>query len=173
MIAALLGWTKLPQWALELIIIAIVAGGVWYWQHERFEAGIAAQVAKDTAQTNKIKLETAAETADLKARATTAEQAYDKEQTDNANYRSQHSQSVRLCAQPTVRPIVPATGGINSGNATTGSSSADVSKMSDGNSGSGAGQAGPDIGSLLGLLAAKADNVSGVLREYQARGVAK
>ena len=169
MIAALLAWTKLPQWALELIVIAIVALGVWYWQHERFEAGIAEQIAKDTAASTKIKNETAIETADLKARATTAEQAYDKEQLDNANYRSQHPDSVRLCAPATIHPIVPGASSTHAGNEGAGASTANVPKVPDGNSGSGPSQAGPDIGGLLDLLAAKADDVSGRLREYQAR----
>lgn len=170
MITELLGWTKLPQWALELLVIAAVAGGIFYWQHHLIEKGINEQKAADAAASKKIEEDTAKQTAELKARATTAEQAYDKEHADNQNYRDSHPIGpVRLCANNASRPIVPAGGSVNPRNEGTGSATANVPEVPGRDNRSGAAEAGPDISGLLGLLAAKADDVSGRLREFQKR----
>lgn len=174
MIAAILGWTKLPQWTLELIVILIVAGGIWFWQHERFEAGIASQQSADALQTQRLKADAANQTQVLQTRADMAEQDYEQEHKDNLDYRSSHpDQPVRLCiAAAASGSSVPKASGSHPGDASAGAAPADVPKVSDGNSSSGGGQAGPDIGPLLKLLELRADNVSGVLREYQKREVA-
>jgi hypothetical protein len=171
MIAAILGWTKLPQWALELIVVAAVAGGIWYWQHHLVQEGINTQRAADAIATRQLEAATAQKTADLQAQATAAKEAYEKEHFDNLNYRDSHPlQPVRLCiATSHSGSVMPQTGVAHSGNASSGTAAANVPAVPDGNSGGGAGAAGPDISELLGLLAAKADNVSAVLREYQKR----
>lgn len=46
-IGSLLGWTKLPQWALELIIMGLLAGGLWYLHHRIYVEGVHAQQAAD------------------------------------------------------------------------------------------------------------------------------
>lgn len=172
MIATLLGWTKFPQWALELIVLAAVAGGIWYVLHERYEAGISAQVAKDTADSDALKAKTAKETAALQTKATTAKDAYDKEHQDNVDYRHDHpdAQPVRLCLSPTpLSSIVSSIAAAHAGDANSGAAKTNVPAVPDGNSSGGSGAAGPDISTLLGLLAVKADNVSATLREFQAR----
>jgi hypothetical protein len=171
MIATLLGWTKLPQWALELIIIAAVAGGIWYWQHHLIAEGIAQQKGADAIELQKLKTENDKKSADLQARATTAENARDKEVQDNADFRSTHPmQPVRLCLSTNQgHSAVPQTTGQNSGDVAAGASSANVSTLPGGNSSGGPGATGPDISSLLSLLAEKADNVSSTLREFQSR----
>jgi hypothetical protein len=171
MIAALLGWTKLPQWALELIVIAAAVGAVFYWQHHLIDEGVNKQKAADATELQKLKTETDQKSAELQAKATTAEQAYDKEHADNLNYRDSHPTGpVRLClatnqgsgAMPTGQASKP-------GNVGASSSSADVPKVSGRDNSSGGGTPGPDISKLLGLLAVKADNVSSTLREFQSR----
>jgi hypothetical protein len=171
MIAAILGWTKLPQWALELIVIAGVAGGIWFWQHHLIAEGVAQQKGADAIELQNLKVENDKKSADLQARATTAENARDKEVQDNANFRSSHpDQPVRLClATNQGSGTVPKATGQNPGNATAGSASANVPTVHAGDSSGGPGAAGPDIGSLLGLLAEKADDVSSTLREFQSR----
>src|SRR6185312_8495714 len=93
-LAALLGWTKLPPWALELIVIGLVAGGIWYWHHATLERGIAQGVAKqvtaDDAATAKVKEKAARDTAALRARGEAAEKAYAQAQLDLQAYRSAH-----------------------------------------------------------------------------------
>jgi hypothetical protein len=169
MIATLLGWTKLPQWALELIVIAIVAGGVWYWQHERYEAGISAQVLADAKARDALIAATNAQTVALQTKATLAEQAYDKERQSNIDYqRDNPIEPVRLCiAAKGGGSHMPKTSVANPGNAATGAAAGNVLSVPSGDNSGGTGASGPDISGLLGLLAAKGDDVSGVLREFQ------
>ena len=171
MIAALLGWTKLPQWALELIIVAVVAGGVWYWQHHLIDEGVKKQQTADAVALQKLKTENDQKSAELQAKATMAEQAYDKEHTDSLEYQRTHPiGAVRLClVANNGHSAVPQGKAQDPGNAGTGAGTADVPKVPSGDSSGGAGEAGPDISKLLGLLAVKADTVSSTLREYQSR----
>lgn len=158
MIALLLGWTKLPQWALELVALGLVAGGVWLWHHEAFESGVKAEVAKVEAQQAKT-------TAQLEARATTAEHAHDTELNTLRDYRSTHpEQPVRLCVStPSVQaPAVVAVG--RSAIAAPGV----IQPVPAGDSGVRE-QPGPDIGGLLEALAARADEVTAQARELQSR----
>jgi len=171
MIAMLLGWTKLPQWALELIVIAAVALAVAAGMHHLIDVGIERQRAADAVATDKLKAATAAKTAELQARATTAEQAYEKEVNDNIAYNSSHPvQPVRLClAANASGGFMPKAGATHPGDASASTPAANLQPVPAGNSGSGAGAAGPDIAHLLDLLAGKADDISAALREYQNR----
>lgn len=171
MIATLLGWTKLPQWALELIVIAIVAGGIWYWQHSLIEKGVIEQRIADAAASNKLNADTAKQTANLQARATLAEQAYDKERQDHQVYLDSHPlQPVRLCISTAVgRALVSAASAPHSGNEGTGAAAPTLHDLPSGNSSGGASAAGPDISPMLELLAGAADKVSAELREFQKR----
>ncbi len=47
LIGGLLGWTKLPQWALELVVLAALAAGLWYVHHRIYVEGVHAQQAAD------------------------------------------------------------------------------------------------------------------------------
>lgn len=171
MITALLGWTKLPQWVLELIIVAAVAIGIWYWQHHLIAEGVAKQQAADTVASDKLKAKTARDTANLLAKATIAEQAYDKERADNQSYRDSHPlQPVRLCISTAVgRALVSAASQPHPGNEGAGAATSNLHDLPSGNSSGGASAAGPDISALLGLLASKGDSVSAELREFQKR----
>jgi hypothetical protein len=171
MIATLLGWTELPQWALELIVIAAVAGGVWYWQHERFESGIAQQQQVDAASKAQLVQSTDEATARLQAIATAAELAYVHEHQDNLDYQRDHPMgAVSLCISaansgsrvPPVSPLKPGAKGASA-------PATDVSAVPAGNPSGGPGVAAPDIGHLLGSFATACDEVSATLREYQQR----
>lgn len=151
------------------LIIAIILGGLWL-HHSLIAQGVAKQRAADDAASAALIAHTAEQTAALQARAAMAEQAYDKEHNDNQNYRDSHPmESVRLCLSTPSRIIVSQAGAPHTGNAGAGAPTADVPKVPTGDSGSGTGAAGPDISTLLGLLAVKADNVSAELREFQSR----
>lgn len=167
----MLGWIKVNQWAAELALLLLIGCGVWYWHHEAIEKGVAEQVATDNAATAKLKQETAVQTAALKTKADTAEQAYDKEHQDLEAYRSGHPvQPVRLCNAPhDSNTFVPGSAGIVARNAAGSSAGIVIQQVPSGDSGSGAGRAGPDISQLLLALGARADDVSATLREYQAR----
>jgi hypothetical protein len=171
MIATLLGWTKLPQWVLELIVIAAVAGGIWYWQHHLIGEGVTKQRTADAIATQKLQEDTDKQTAELQARATTAEQAYDRERADHQTYIDSHPpQPVRLCiATPVGSALVSQASTAHSGNESTGAAPANLHDLPSGNSSGGASAAGPDISGLLGLLADRADQISAQLREFQTR----
>lgn len=168
---ALLSWTKLPQWALELIFVLIVAFGVWYALHARYEAGIRAQQVADAIERTKLESETAEKTAALRVAANEAQLAYEKEHQANLDYRQLNPTGpVRLCIASTASGgVMPETRAAHPGNAAPGASAPNVHPMPPGNIVPGAGPAGPDISELLGFLSSRADDVSAVLREYQAR----
>jgi hypothetical protein len=154
-----------------LLIAAILIGGVWY-HHKLITEGVAEQKASDDAASATIVANTVKQTAELQTKATMAEQAYDKEQSENAAYRSAHpDEPVRLClgASNAGNRIVSQAGVTKPGNANSGTAAANVSSVPSANSSGGGGAAGPDISILLSLLAAKADDVSAELREFQSR----
>lgn len=172
MIAALLGWTKLPQWMLELIVIAIVAFAVWFVLHERYESGITAQQQIDAASTLKLVRDTDQQTAALQAKATTAEQSYEQEHQANIDYQRDHPPgAVRVCnsAAPGSAGGVPTAGAPQPITKGTGAPATNISTVPGRDSSSGQGNAGVDIGPLLGPLAARCDEVAAVLREFQKR----
>lgn len=167
---ALLAMIPLKDWLYCGAIAAILAGG-FYYHHKLIEEGVTKQRVEDDKASATLIAQTATQTAELQARAATAEQAYDKEHNDNQNYTDAHpTQPVRLCLSGNKSgAIVPKAGAANPGNAGAGAPSANLPSVSGGDSGGGAGGAGPDISALLGLLANRADNVSATLREFQSR----
>lgn len=158
MIAAILGWTKLPQWALELIALALAAGGVWLWHYETYQSGVRAEVAKVEAIQAKV-------TASLTAKANTAEHSHDSELNDLRTYRDQHpTADVRLCV-PTPSVQAPQTV-TQRGSAAP--STGSLQPVPAGDSGVRA-EPGPNISGLLEALAARADQVTAQARELQSR----
>ena len=147
-----------------IILILLVAFGM-YTVHER-HAGAAHEMAALQASSDRLQKQTAAQTAELKARAVMAEQAYDKEHLLVVN---QPIDSVRLCLNSNRGKILPATGTVVAGNAAPGAGPGSVLQVPAGDSGGGQ-RLGPDIGPMLDALAAAADNVSATLREFQTRG---
>lgn len=102
----LFGFTGLPPWAIELIVVALVAGGVWlYHEHvtsKLIDAGRSAQRLDDAKALDKLKTETAKQQADLQKRADVAEDQYKHEKSDLETYQLQHPiiSAVQLCQQP-------------------------------------------------------------------------
>src|SRR5271170_7102522 len=135
--------------SVALIAILLGAFGI-YTFHER-AIGKTAELTALKASSDKL-------TAELKAKASMAEQAYDKEHAANVNLPA--VQPVRLCLNANSGPSPSAK---KPGNASASALAASVQPVPSGNT------AGPDIGPILSALAAKADEVSATLREYQAR----
>lgn len=158
MIAALLGWTKLPQWAMDLLALAAVALGVWYWHHSAVEAGVKQEIAA-------VQAESAKQTAALNAKINVAEHAHDEELANLRAYRDANPITpVSLCLSATPAAVRPA----NTDQGHPSAAPAIVQSVPAGDRSGGAAQAGPDIGPLLDALAARADAVSAELRSRQA-----
>lgn len=149
--------------SITLVVILVSGFGV-YTYHER-ALGKAAELTALKASSDKLQADTAKQTAELKARATMAEQAYDKERLSIAN--QPPSPAVRLCLDANSRPFVPSRASKVARNALESTSTAGVQPVPAGDSSSGQGRAGPDISKLLSALAARADQVSATLREFQ------
>lgn len=171
MIAMLLGWTKLPQWAMELIVVGLLGLGFAAYHRAVLDKGIEEQQAADAKASQVLQQKAAQKTAALADQADKAEHAHDDELKELAAYRSSHTaQPVRLCLNSDGGGVgVPQSAGIVVSHAGTGTAGISVQHVSGGNHSGGVGQAGPDISSLLGTLAARADQVSAELREFQAR----
>lgn len=170
MIALLLKWTGLPQWAMELVFIGLLGIGFLIYHRHVLDDGIAKQQAADNAASKILLDKAASETADAKARATMAEQANAKENSSIPVFIDAHPESVRLCSNAHGSSgSVPASGTKDTGHAGAGAGPASVQPVPDGNSGSGQGGSGVDIGPLLQALAGSADKVSSELREYQSQ----
>jgi hypothetical protein len=157
---ALLALIPGKDWLYGALIVGLIVFGL----HEKAKfiaEGIAEQKAADDKATAVLVANTAKQTADLQARATMAEQAYDKEVNSLANL---PAPSVRLCVYPHPSgSLVSQTGTAQPGTQSAGSAAGGVQQMPPGNSG------GRDIGGLLDLLAQRADDTNASLREFQSR----
>jgi hypothetical protein len=164
---ALLAMIPTKDMIYAALIAVLIACGFWY-HHKVLAEGIAEQQAADNKASAALAATTAAQTAELKAKATMAEQAYDKEIAALSNRPG--TQPVRLCLDPhNSGGVVPKAGGKVAGNVGASSGAVGVQPVSSGNSVGGEGAAGPDISGMLSALAAGADQVSATLREYQGR----
>ena len=153
MIAALLKWTGLSQWMLDLIALAIVGAAVGVTIHHIYAKGEAAELAKITAAAQRDQQK-------LQAKIAEAEHSHDSEILDLQHYRDTHPDTLRVCIGPGVRttPAAPRSAGAPTGG---------VQPVPAGDSGSGEGRAGPDIFGMLDALAGRADSVSAQLRARQ------
>lgn len=141
----LLGWTGLPQWAIELAVVVVVAGGLVFYGAHHEKVRIETKVQKQIVQVEKRVIET--------------DHTHDQELADLRAYRAANPNSVRLCVAGNNLSARPAEG-------QPGAAAGTVQPVSPGDSSSGTEQ-GPDIFPLLDLLAARADEVSALLRRRQ------
>jgi hypothetical protein len=145
--------------SVALVAILLGAFGV-YTFHER-AVGKATELAALQKSSAELQKQTAAQTADLKARATMAEQSYDKEHAALSNLPP--VQPVRLCLNANRSAVVPGSTPKVAGDAATSPAAGGVQPVPAGDS------TGPDIGPILSALAARADQISATLREFQSR----
>lgn len=169
MITAVLTFIHARKWLVELILLLAVVGAVTWFCHHLIEVGVQQQKDADAAQYAKLKETADKETGRLQGIADTAEKARDQESKALDDYRTANPLHGSLCLNPAQQSgRVPETGATHPSNAGTSTSTSTVQPVSAGDSGTG-GQGQPDIRHMLDLLAGRADQVSGELREYQAR----
>jgi len=163
---ALLALIPTKDWLWAGAVVLLIVFGL-HEHHKILAEGIAEQKAADAQAAVILEKQTADKTAELQARATMAEQAYDKEVNSLS---SVPVPVVRLCVYPhSSGPVVSQAGGAQSGAQGASATAGNVQSVPSGNSGSGSGAAGRDIGPLLGALARAADRSDAALREYQSR----
>ena len=163
---ALLALIPTKDWLYGGLIILLIVFGI-HEHHKILAEGIAEQKAADDKATAVLVAASAKQTAELQAKATMAEQAYDKEVN---SLTSLPVPSVRLCIYPHAgSSIVPQAGALKSGAQSAGTAAGNIQSVPSGNPGSGGGAAGPDIGGMLSILSLRADEVSAALREFQSR----
>ena len=165
--SALLALIPIKDWLYGGAIALLIIFGLHY-HHKVLAEGIAEQKAADDKASAALVQQTAKQTAELQAKATMAEQAYEKELQSIDNQPS--AGSVRLCVNS--HPggsIVRQASGSKPGDASAGATASSVQSVSSRDSSSGGSTAGPDIGQMLSALAAAADRDSATLREFQAR----
>ena len=174
LIATLLGWTGMPQWALELIAVGVVAAGAvgafWIYHHHVYVEGIHAQQVADQRASAKLVAKARAETKAAQAQANAAHDAYLQEVSHEAIAAARHPlPAVRLCLNAHRGGLrLPEAGPAHTGNAGTSPGAGGIPALPGADHPVRPGR-GPDISGLLELLAGRADQVSAVLREYQAR----
>ena len=163
---ALLALIPTKDWLYGGLIILLIVFGI-HEHHKILAEGIAEQKAADDKATAVLVAASAKQTAELQAKATMAEQAYDKEVN---SLTSLPVPSVRLCVYPHASgSVVSQTGAAQPGAKSASASSGIVQSVPSGDPGSGGGVAGPDIGAMLSALSRAADRESAVVREFQTR----
>lgn len=148
---------------LYAIAAVALAGGLWWVHNHLVDKGIAQQQAADAKAYARLQRDADLETGRLNGLADAAEHAHDQELTDLRQYRADHPLhgSLRVnCLPATPRGEASASNPIDGGTSTQ---PGPVQSVPEGNSG------GLDQLHLLDILAGKADEVSGQLREWQAR----
>lgn len=164
---ALLALIPTKDWLYGALIVGLIIFGV-HEHHKILAEGIAEQKAADDKAQAVLVANTAKQTAELQAKATMAEQAYDKEVQAIAN--QPPVGAVRLCLDShRSGVVVPKAGAQNAGDVAPGAAAPGVQQVPSGDSSGGAGDAGVDIGPLLAALAAAADREVAVEREFQSR----
>jgi hypothetical protein len=164
---ALLALVPFKDWLYGGLLVAAAIFCI-HEHHKIVAEGVAEQKAADDKASAALVQQTAKQTAELQAKATMAEQAYDKELQSIANQPSVGA--VRLCVNShNSGSGLPKAGTTNGGNAAPGAASGNVQPVSPGDSSGGAEDEGVDIGPLLSALAAAADREVAVTREFQAR----
>ena len=141
------------------LIAILLAFGV-YERHHLITEGATHELAALKASSDRLEKKSVAETAELQAKATMAEQTHDKEILALSNL---PPVSVRVCQYPNSGAVVSQGSTAKSGNESAGAAAGNVQPVPAGNS------AGIDIGPMLSLLALRADEVSATLREFQSR----
>ena len=163
---ALLALIPAKDWLYGGLIVLLIVFGL-HEHHKILAEGIAEQKAADAQAAVILEKQTADKTAELQARATMAEQAYDKEVNSLS---SVPVPVVRLCVYPhSSGTVVPQAGSAQPGAQSASTAAGNIQPVPPGDSGSGSGAAGRDIGGMLSALARAADRSDAALREFQSR----
>ena len=168
-IGLLLGGTGLPRWAQEAIVILAALGALWaalaWHDHKVYDRGIAAQQTADNADTAKLLKAARIETVAWQNRATAAEAANEKSQTDLALYRAARPIVYRMCFNARDSGIgLPAASAALPGTQASAAAAAVGQPMPARDS-----VVSEDRGPLLDAFAALFDTQDDALREFQVR----
>lgn len=170
-LAAIFGWTRLPQWALELLVIAGLAGGFWFYHRHVYDTGIQAQQAADQKVSAAAIAQAAVATQAAQDAANRAEESYREEIARNtAAAASRAIGPVRVCIDASAgNSGVPKGSASTAGTPSASAPSGRIPQMPARDPGIRPEQH-PDISGLLDLFAQRADDGSAVIREFQSRG---
>jgi hypothetical protein len=157
---ALLALIPGKDWLYGGLIVLLISFGI-YERHHLIAEGQQHELAALKLSSDKLQKQTAIQTAELQAKATMAEQSYDKEHAALSNLPP--VQPVRLCLNANRGTVVPGGAPKVAGDAATSPAAGSLQSMPAGDS------TGPDIGPILSALAARADQISATLREFQSR----
>jgi hypothetical protein len=154
-------------------VCAFLGGLVWHEfdqvRYDKLDKDFTAYKTESQANAKQAQATAAADTARLKDQADNAHNAFLQEQSDNAAYRASHpDQSVRLCLSAPDSAGVRQASNAKPGAPAASPGASGVQSVHDGDTGVRTG-AGPDISLLLRAIAARADDLSGQLRECQSR----
>lgn len=171
----LLGFTGMPPWALELVLVGAVGLSVWGYHlhvvHISIAKGVQQQLVADDKATQKLNTDTDKQTAQKLAVAEKAAADASQELDEIKRYVASHAQRGSVCDRPTTyhrSPVVPERGPAHSGDADASPGPTPVLPLYDGTNRSNA-ERDSDQLELLQLFAARADEISASLREFQAR----
>jgi hypothetical protein len=162
-VTAVLEFIHARKWLVELLLLAAIVGAVWWFCHHLIDVGVQRERAAWMLKVDEANLKAA----EAKGRADAAEAAGKKEHDELAKYVADHplhGSLASLCRKPS---SVPAATTSNPGNARASTGPADVQPLPEGDPGGDVGE--PDQLGMLSALAARADILSGSLREWQAR----
>src|ERR1700677_4174846 len=151
---ALLALIPTKDWLYGGLIVLLIVFGL-HEHHKILAEGIAEQKAADDKASAVLVATTAKQTAELQAKATMAEQAYDKEVQSVAN--QPPVGAVRLCLDShRSGGVVSKAGAAQSGASAASTAAGNIQSVPSGDTGGGERDEGVDIGPLLAALAGAA-----------------
>jgi hypothetical protein len=169
-ITSALAFVTSRKWLVELLVVALVAGAVWWFCEHLISVGVQRQKDADAKAYAQLVIDNAKEEGRLQALADKAEHAHDEELTQLRTYRN--SQPLHGGLRINCPTSVSSATGSHSGDDEARSAAAAIQSLPSGSvSSSGPGSA--DVLHLLDILAGRADTVSATLREYQLRANGK
>jgi hypothetical protein len=155
------------KWLVELILLAVIVAGVYFFCQHLIGVGVQRQKDADARELVKLQHDADVEAARLRGVADAAEKARAKEHDELADYRRLHPLHGGLCLNQGGRHL-PTAGAADGGDEGTSATAGNLQPLPAGDPGSG-GQGDPDVRHLLDVFAGRADLLSAELREYQAR----
>ncbi len=158
----LLDFIHARKWLVELILLALIAGAVWWFCAHLIGVG----VQRERAAWEQKATEANIKAAKAQGRAEAAEAAGKREHDELETYIAAHPLHGSLASLCRPSPGVPAAAEGHPGDAAASAGSADVQSLSARDP---RGGQDPDQLGMLSALAARADLLSATVREYQAR----